>query len=59
MQLFFDKARCDSCHEGMNFTTNAYHNLGVGTRQARAGCRAVRRNQGSGRLGRVQDADAA
>ena len=31
MQLFFGKARCDSCHEGINFTTNAYHNLGVGT----------------------------
>jgi cytochrome c peroxidase len=31
MQLFFGKARCDACHEGINFTTNAYHNLGVGT----------------------------
>jgi cytochrome c peroxidase len=31
MQLFFGKARCDACHEGVNFTTNAFHNLGVGT----------------------------
>lgn len=31
MNLFVGKARCDSCHEGINFTTNAYHNLGVGT----------------------------
>jgi len=31
MQLFFGKARCDACHEGVNFTTNAYHNLGIGT----------------------------
>lgn len=31
MALFFGKARCDSCHEGINFTTNAYHNLGIGT----------------------------
>ena len=26
-----DKAKCDACHEGINFTTNAYHNLGIGT----------------------------
>ena len=31
MQLFFGKARCDACHEGVNFSTNAYHNLGIGT----------------------------
>jgi cytochrome c peroxidase len=31
MSVFFDKAKCDSCHEGVNFTLNAYANLGVGT----------------------------
>ena len=31
MQLFTGKARCDECHEGINFTSNAYANLGVGT----------------------------
>jgi cytochrome c peroxidase len=31
MRIFFDKAQCDSCHEGVNFTLNAYANLGVGT----------------------------
>lgn len=31
MKVFFDKAKCDSCHEGINFTLNAYANLGVGT----------------------------
>lgn len=31
MDVFFNKAKCDQCHEGINFTTNAYHNLGVGT----------------------------
>jgi|SRR5581483_261614 len=31
MRVFFDKAQCDSCHEGINFTLNAYANLGVGT----------------------------
>jgi cytochrome c peroxidase len=31
MRIFFDKAKCDSCHEGVNFTLNAYANLGVGT----------------------------
>jgi cytochrome c peroxidase len=31
MRVFFDKAKCDKCHEGANFTLNAYANLGVGT----------------------------
>jgi cytochrome c peroxidase len=31
MAVFFDKAKCDRCHEGANFTLNAYANLGVGT----------------------------
>lgn len=31
MTLFFGKARCDACHEGINFTANAYHNIGIGT----------------------------
>jgi cytochrome c peroxidase len=31
MNVFFDKAKCDQCHEGINFTTNMYANLGVGT----------------------------
>ncbi|MCC6362085.1 MAG: c-type cytochrome [Bryobacterales bacterium] len=30
MKVFFDKAKCDQCHEGINFTSNSYHNLGVG-----------------------------
>lgn len=30
MKVFFDKAKCDQCHEGVNFTSNSYHNLGVG-----------------------------
>jgi cytochrome c peroxidase len=32
--VFENKAKCDQCHEGINFTTNAYHNLGVGTDKA-------------------------
>jgi cytochrome c peroxidase len=31
MSVFFDKAMCDKCHEGANFTLNSYANLGVGT----------------------------
>jgi cytochrome c peroxidase len=31
MSVFFDKAKCDKCHEGANFTLNAYANIGVGT----------------------------
>lgn len=31
MKVYFNKAKCDQCHEGINFTTNAFHNLGVGT----------------------------
>jgi cytochrome c peroxidase len=30
LTLFTGKARCDHCHEGANFTTNMYANLGVG-----------------------------
>ena len=30
MKIFFNKAKCDKCHEGLNFTSNSYHNLGVG-----------------------------
>lgn len=30
IDVYFNKAKCDQCHEGVNFTTNAYHNLGVG-----------------------------
>jgi len=30
MSVFFDKAKCDACHEGVNFTSNMYANLGVG-----------------------------
>ncbi|HYL76348.1 MAG TPA: cytochrome c peroxidase [Bryobacteraceae bacterium] len=30
MNVFFKKSKCDKCHDGMNFTTNDYHNLGVG-----------------------------
>lgn len=33
-QVFTDKAKCDQCHEGLNFTLNAFHNLGVGTEKA-------------------------
>ena len=33
MNVFFEKAKCDQCHEGSNFTLNAYANLGVGTDQ--------------------------
>src|ERR1051326_3775478 len=30
MKIFFNKTKCDKCHEGLNFTSNSYHNLGVG-----------------------------
>ena len=33
MRIFFDKAKCDACHEGANFTLNAYANIGVGMDQ--------------------------
>ena len=28
--VFSNKAKCDACHEGVNFTSNMYANLGVG-----------------------------
>jgi cytochrome c peroxidase len=30
MDVYFNKAKCDQCHEGVNFTANAYANLGIG-----------------------------
>ena len=30
MNVFINKAKCDQCHEGINFTSNSYANLGVG-----------------------------
>ena len=32
--VFTTKAKCDACHEGVNFTLNAFHNLGVGSQKA-------------------------
>jgi cytochrome c peroxidase len=34
MAVFFDKASCDRCHQGSNFTLNAYANEGIGTDRA-------------------------
>jgi cytochrome c peroxidase len=34
MTVFFDKAKCDRCHEGGNFTLNVYTNIGVGADKA-------------------------
>ncbi|MBK9169965.1 MAG: cytochrome-c peroxidase [Bryobacterales bacterium] len=31
MGIYFDRAKCDQCHEGINFTSNMFANLGVGT----------------------------
>ncbi len=31
MDVYFNKAKCDQCHEGINLTANSFHNLGVGT----------------------------
>ena len=31
MNIYFNKAKCDQCHEGVNFTLNSYNNLGVGS----------------------------
>jgi cytochrome c peroxidase len=30
MDVYFNKAKCDKCHEGINFTSNSYNNIGVG-----------------------------
>jgi cytochrome c peroxidase len=34
-ELFFGKARCNSCHVGDNFTDNQFHNLGVGVKDGK------------------------
>lgn len=33
--LFFNKARCASCHVGDNYTDNSFHNLGVGAKDGK------------------------
>lgn len=33
MDVFFNKAACDSCHLGFNFTDNSYVNIGIGMDQ--------------------------
>jgi cytochrome c peroxidase len=30
MKVFFDKAQCDRCHLGFNFTDGSYENIGIG-----------------------------
>jgi cytochrome c peroxidase len=30
MKVFFDKAKCDRCHIGFNFTDGSYENIGIG-----------------------------
>ena len=30
LDVYLNKAKCDACHEGVAFTANAYHNIGVG-----------------------------
>ncbi len=32
--IYLNKGKCDKCHEGINFTSNAYHNIGVGMDKA-------------------------
>ncbi|MCA2963571.1 MAG: cytochrome-c peroxidase [Acidobacteriota bacterium] len=46
LNVYFNKAKCDSCHEGPNFTLNSFHNLGIGTEKANpdAGRFAVTKN---------------
>jgi len=34
MDVFFNKSKCDQCHEGASFTLNAFHNLGIGQDKA-------------------------
>ncbi|MFN0100711.1 MAG: cytochrome-c peroxidase [Bryobacteraceae bacterium] len=34
MNVFFNKAKCDQCHENATFTLNAFHNLGIGQDKA-------------------------
>ncbi|OYW11845.1 MAG: hypothetical protein B7X34_02565 [Acidobacteriia bacterium 12-62-4] len=34
LNVYFNKAKCDACHEGPNFTANSFHNLGVGSQKS-------------------------
>ncbi len=58
LALFKGKARCILCHNGVNFTDNQFHNLGVPqVGPMREGPWSLCCDQGGEGQGRVQDAD--
>ena len=60
MEVFFsNNARCDSCHEGVNFTNGKYANVGIGMDKPMPDLGPLRRDQAGGGQGGVQDADPA
>ncbi len=48
MKLFFNKARCTSCHSGPNFMDGGFHNVGIGMDQKKpdVGRRAISKLEG-------------
>ena len=44
MDIFFNKAKCDQCHEGSNFTLERLFESGRRFRQTRSRCRPVCRD---------------
>ncbi len=60
METFFSsKARCDSCHEGLNFTNGKYANIGFGMDKPNPDLGSFQRDQTRRRRGRLQDPDVA
>ena len=58
MDVFFsNNARCDSCHEGVNFTNGKYANVGIGMDKPMPDLGRFEHDQAGRRPGRVQDAD--
>ncbi len=46
MNIFIDKSKCDKCHEGINFTSNSYANLGIGMDKPKPDLRTIHHHQG-------------
>ena len=60
MEIFFsNNARCDSCHEGVNFTNGKYANVGIGMDKPMPDLGRYLVTQAGRGQGRVQDADPA
>ena len=58
-EKLFKDLKCTNCHDGVLFTDQQYHNVGIGMDAERAGRGTVQSEQQAARHGRFQDAHPA